>query len=193
MRRHVGDTTRRGPNADDVAEVGRVPQRTAHIAAVRKRNHAASERHTASAGASTTGLSDIVWIARGTKNGIEGLRAETEFRHIRLADDNGTSVFLALNHPAVEVRNEIAMQGGTVRRADSARFVQVFHADREPVQRAEPIPFRERVVRGSGLRHQSLFGNQRDNRVDLGIQAIDLLQVRLHHFARREFFLADQI
>jgi hypothetical protein len=121
------------------------------------------------------------------------LRAEAELRHVGFADDDGAGGLLALHHAAIEVRNKIAVQRRSVGGADARSLVQVFHSDGNAVERPEPLAFGQRFVRCRGLRHQLLFGYVRNHRVDLGIDAIDLLQVRLHQFTRREFFLADEV
>ena len=70
--------------------------------------------------------------------------------------------------------------------------MQILHANRKPVQRPEQMSFGDGFVRGQRLRHQLFFRNQRDNRVDLRIDARDLFQMRLHHFARGNLFVTDR-
>ena len=47
-----------------------------------------------------------------------------------------------------------------------------------------------RLVGLGGVGHR-LFGDERDDGVDLGIDALDLREVRGHHLARRDLLAAD--
>src|SRR2546425_8007115 len=84
------------------------------------------------------------------------------------------------------------MKRRPVRRSNSLRFVKIFHCYGKPVQRAQPFPLRESFVCRGGLRHQLIFRNERDNRINRGIHAMNLLQVSLHEFAGREFFRSEE-
>src|SRR5438270_13502165 len=75
IRRHIRNAARRRANAYHVAEIRRIAQRTAHVAAVRQRNHATRERYRAGSGASPASFDEIVWIARWAKDRVEGLRS----------------------------------------------------------------------------------------------------------------------
>ena len=61
------------------------------------------------------------------------------------------------------------------------------------MQRTKPFAVRQRFVRCCGLRHELLFRNHRDHRIDLCIHPLNLLQVRLHDFACRELLGADRL
>ena len=83
------------------------------------------------------------------------------------------------------------MEGRSKRSADAGGLVQVFHAEWQSVQWAEPFAFGERFVRGQGLGHQLIFRDHGDHGVDFGIHAVDLLEVGLHHFTRRKLLGAE--
>src|SRR5258708_5502496 len=127
------------------------------------------------------------------ENWIECLGAEAPFRHVGLADNNGSGIFFAFHDEAIEIGYVVFVKRRTKSGADALRRMQILHADRKAVQWPFDIAFCGSLVRGESLRHQLLYRNQRDNRVDLGIYPLDLFQVGLHHFARRELFLTDEI
>ena len=183
-RRRIRHAPRRRANANHVAKVGRVAQRTAHITTVRERHHAARQRNRAATCASATSLGQVVRIQRRPENRIERLRTQAPLRHIGFADDNSACFFLALDHQTILIRNIFRVQRRSVCRSNALGKVQIFHAHRKTMQRAKPIPFRDGFVRGQSLRHQLFFRNQRDNRIDLGIDTRDLPEMRLHHLPR---------
>src|SRR5215467_4953388 len=61
-----------------------------------------------------------------------------------------------------------------MRRANSFGRIQVLYANRKPMQWPQPFSFGESFVRSQGLRHQLIFGNQRDNLFFLVKAAISL-------------------
>ncbi len=81
-----GHAARRRPKADDVAERGGIAQRSAGVAAVGDRHHAAGERHRGAAAAAAAGLRQVVRIARRAEDRVERLRPGAELRRVGLAD-----------------------------------------------------------------------------------------------------------
>jgi hypothetical protein len=71
--------------------------------------------------------------------------------------------------------------------------MQILHAHRQTVQRPCKIAFRGCFIRGEGLRHQLIFRNERNDRVNLWIHSLDLFQMRLHHFACGKLLLANEL
>ena len=147
----VGDAAGRRAEADDVAEVGRVAERAAHVTAVGERSHAAGEGGGATTGAAAAGFGEIVWVMRGAEDGVECLGAEAPFRHVGFAEDDGAGSFFTLDDAAIEIGDEVFVKRGTVCGAHAGGFVQVFDGDGEAVQGAEPVAFGEGFVGLDGL------------------------------------------
>ena len=63
--------------------------------------------------------------------------------------------------------------------------------DRQAVQRADVASVGEILVGEPRARHR-LLGDERDDRVDAGVDALDLREVRADDLARRQLLRADQ-
>ena len=70
--------------------------------------------------------------------------------------------------------------------ADTRRFHQILMRDRQTVQRTERSSARLRLVRLARVLSR-LLGDQRHNGIHFRIHPLNLLQVRVHNFARAQF------
>ena len=96
----------------------------------------------------------------------------------------------AVDEQRVEVRNIVFENGGSEGGADALGLDQIFVGDRESVQNASKTALCGSFVEFFGAL-QGLLGNEGDDRVDLGIDALNLLQVRFENFSGGDLFLAQ--
>ena len=76
------------------------------------------------------------------------------------------------------------------RRADAGGVDEILVRDRQAVQRTERAAARLLLVGLRRVGHRPV-GDERDDRVDLRIDALDAREVRRHHLARRELLAPD--
>src|SRR5262249_5116460 len=148
--------------ADDVAEIRRVAERAAHVAAVGERDHAAGHSSRATARTAAAGLGEIVRIMGGTKNFVEGLRAQGKLRYVGFADRNRAGCFLALHEAAVKIRNKVFVERRAESGANACGLVKIFYADWQAVERPKPFTVGKRLIGGQRLAHQLIFRNECD-------------------------------
>jgi hypothetical protein len=86
----------------------------------------------------------------------------------------------------VGVGNVVAEERRPVRRANPLGLDEVLVRDWQSVQRAARLPARELLVGGRGVCHRAIRDECHD-RVDGGVHALDLGEVRLHDLACRHF------
>ncbi len=151
------------PETVDIVPGRRVAQRAHHVRPVGQRQHAGRQRHRRAAGRPAAGARRIVWVHRGAIDRVEGMRAQAEFRHIGLADEDRPRRAHPRRDQLVGLGHEIGQQGRTLGRRDARDIGQILDRDRQPVQRPAP---------GFGIgrprrRHQRVGVLQRDDGVDL--------------------------
>ena len=188
--RKLRDAPDRRPQADHVAEIRRVTQRTAEIGAVGERDHPGRERDGRAAAAPAAGLRSVVRIARRAEDGVERLRAGGELRHVRLPDRDRTGGALPLDDDAVNLWHEVAKERRAEGRAHPARHEEILVGDRESVQRSERVAARLRRVGRARSRERSV-GVQGHDCVEHGIDCRDAREVRGHDLGGRNRFRGD--
>ena len=91
------------------------------------------------------------------------------------------------------MRRYVVLEDSRTERGANARgFHQIFMRDGQTVQGPERGAASLRFV-GSASLLPRLFGHQRDNRIDLWIDALDLLKVGVQCFASAQLLAADQV
>ena len=115
------------------------------------------------------------------------------------APNSGTLVLPMVSAPPFFSRSTInASWSGTKslidRRAEGGahafRRDQIFVRHRQPVERAELVAVGDGAVGAVGQRERLVVRNARDDRVHRRVDARDLIEMGLHHLARRESLLA---
>ena len=89
-------------------------------------------------------------------------------------------------------RHVIAVEPRSARRADAGRVDQILVRDRQPVQHAERAATCGLLVRARRV-GQRAFGHQRDDGVDLGVDALDPRQMRRHDVAGGHLLAAQTL
>ena len=79
----------------------------------------------------------------------------------------------------------VAVDRRAVGGAQATRIEQVFVGDRQPIEQAARQASRPPVVRRARRRQYLLARDVGDDRVDLGIDAVNLREVGFHHLDRR--------
>src|SRR6185295_14725625 len=92
----------------------------------------------------------------------------------------------------VAAGHEIAIYQRAERRAQAARQTQILDRHRHAVQRADLAAAREPAIGCGGFRAQFATRTQRDDRVDLTIQLLDLRQVRVEYLEGRQLAAREQ-
>ena len=109
---------------------------------------------------------------------------------VAFADDDGARFFQLPHAHGVRRRDVIGEEARPLRRQDARGIDDVLDADRHAVQRAAvaaalDLAFRlGRVLAGLVRAHG-------DERVELGVQRLDLPQMRVHHLARGDLPALD--
>ena len=163
--------------AVDVAEGGRIAQRTHRVGAVRERHQARRQRGRRAAARPAGGLRQIVGIARHAADGIEAVRSQAEFGRVGLADQDRAGGPDARGKQFVLVGYMIAEDRRAVRGANARGLDQILDGEGQAVQR----PLVGCCVSRSRLRQQIIAWAKRDDRVDGGIDAVDAVEERRHH------------
>ena len=133
----------------------------------------------------------IVRIQRRTEHRVEGLRSRAELRRVRLADDDRAGVTEPLDEQRILGRHEIPVDRRPECRPDPVGGLQILVRDRQAVQRPD-LPAVGQVFIGEPRALHRLIGDQRDDGVDAGIDALDLREVGADHVPRRQLLGADQ-
>ena len=127
----------------------------------------------------------IVGIQRRAEHWIERLGTGAEFRRVRLADADRAGGANPFDQQRVFGRHEVGENRRAERRANALGRLEILVRDRKTVQRANGFVARERFIRRRGSRHR-LLGYQRDDRVDLGVDAFDFGKMSADHVPRRQ-------
>ena len=190
----VGTRPGDGPEADDIAEAGRVAQRAAEVAAVGDREHAAGQRHRRAAAAAAAGLASG---RRGCS-----VAPKTALKVCEPAPNSGVLVLPIVIAPArlQPLDDERVLRRARSRgRSASRRWCGCPWSARGPCGRSgSPCSGPTASPRASAASARARpasasLRQQRDDRVDLRVDALDLRQVRLHHLGHGGAARADQL
>ena len=168
-----------------------VAQRAAEVGAVGDGDHAGGQRDGGAAATAPATAAQVVGVARRAEDGVEGVRARPEFGRVALAQDDRTGGAQALDDEVVLVGHVVGVDGRAEGRADARRRDEVLDHDGQPVQRARRPARGEGGVGAIGV-GQGALGEERADRVDARIDALDLVEVRLDDLAGRKLASADQ-
>ena len=130
-------------------------------------------------------------VARRAEHFVVGLRAEAEFRHVGLADDDGAGGAHALDDVAVLLRHEIGEDARAEGGAQALRQRQVLDRDRQAEQRPGLGAAGKPEVGGLGLGKDFCAPAQRDDRIDRAVDGLDAVEKCADDFDHRDAALAD--
>jgi hypothetical protein len=126
----------RRPQRKSVVVGGGVADRTGIVAAVGHRQHARRERDCGPSAAAAGGAAHIIGVERRAEDRIEGLRSQSEFRGIGLADQDRARLLHLFHELGVAVRHPVAEQRRAERRAKALGRRQILDGQRKAVQPA---------------------------------------------------------
>ena len=127
---------------------------------------------------------------RRAEHGVERVRSGAELRRVRLAERDRAGRADARDDERVLRRDVVSIERRTERRANAGRGDEILVRDRQSVQRTERPAARLLLVGLRRVGHRAV-GDERDDRVDLRIDALDAREVRGHDVARRDLLLAN--
>ena len=185
--RRGGDPPSRRLEAEDAATGGGNPDRAASVGAVGERHEPRRERRRGpSAGAAGRALR-VPGVPGVAVELRLGERDRAELRGVRLAEDDEAGVAQPADDRGVEVGDVVGERATRVRRSDAFRRGQVLDRNRDAVKRAS-------VVRGIGSPRVSERPPRRDGdeRVQLGIEPLDSLEVELGELDRGDVSVPDE-
>jgi hypothetical protein len=115
---HVGDVRDgpdrhppgRWPQADRIAEAGRVAKRPAQVAAVGQADHPRGERRRRAPAAAARAPAEVVGVPGGAEHGIDGVRPRAELGRVRLAQADRPGRGHPLHDERVAVGNMLSKQ-----------------------------------------------------------------------------------
>ena len=191
VARGIGHAADGGAEADDIAPGGGIAERAAGVGAAGDGHHAAGERDRCTAGGAAAGFREVVGIVGCAEDTVEGLRAGTELGDVGFAEEDGAGGAHARDEQVVLGGDVVLEEGRAEGGADAGGFDEVLVGDGQTVQRTEGFATRLHLV-GAGCGCGCLVGDERDDGVDLRIDAIDLLEVLGKSFASRKLLGADQ-
>ncbi len=190
-RFRIGYTADRRAEAGDVAEGGGVAEGASHVGTTGDGDEAAGQRDGGAAGRSAAGLRQIVGIAGGAEDPVEGLGPGAEFRGVGFAESNGAGQTHALDDEVVFGGDVILEERGAEGGTDAAGFHEVLVGNREAVKRAQLL-FVSLFLVGGRSRGGGHLRYEGDDGVDLRVDAADLFEVFGEGLARRESAGADE-
>ncbi|MNQ78691.1 hypothetical protein D3C85_936120 [compost metagenome] len=190
-RRPMGHAALGRAQAEHVVEGCGVAQRPHHVAAVGHRQHAQGQGHGGAAAAAAGTQAWVIGVAGGAEHVVVALRAQAEFRHVGLADKDCAAGPHARHTDGVVLGHLFGEQRRAHRGADAGGGGQILHGLGHAVHPAQPLAAGQLSVALVGLGQQLLGRLQGHDRVDLGVVAFDLRQIRLHHFAAGKLTRTD--
>ncbi len=185
VERVGGHQAGRGPQPDQPAERGRVPDAGREVGTVRERDHRGGHGRGGPAAAAARGQPGVIRVAGGAEDRVERLRPGTELRRVRLPDHHRAGSLEQRDVRRVEGRHVAGEDRRPVRGPDPGRLGQVLDRDRQPVQRAGELAAGGPRVQ-AGRDGPGLLGGERDNRVDRGVDRVDPGQRGLEQLGGRQ-------
>src|SRR5881396_4447607 len=164
------------PPVSDPVATGTSPQARADCRAARR---------------TAAGFRQVVRIARRTENLVKGLRSRAKLRGVGLANGDRSGATHAFDNQIVFGGNVVFIQQRSKGRADTTGFHQVLVRDRKTMQWSQGLFARLHLIGLRGVRGGH-FRDQSNDRIDLRIHPLDLLQMHGQRFARRQLLGADQ-
>ncbi len=189
VRRHEAEA---GAKPEDVVPAGRIAQASAVVAAVGDRQHAQRERDRGAAAAAAGGPRLIVGVAGRAIDGIVGVRAQAEFGHVGLADEDRAGAAHPLHHDAISRRNEVREDARAHRHRHALDGREILHGEREAVQRPPQLAARQLCIALARLRQQGGAVLQRDDGVDPRVEPLDVVEMGGHDLDARDAPRADR-
>ncbi len=150
------------------------------VGAVRQRHHVGRKRHGRAAGTSARRPAAIIGVQRRAEDGIVGVRAKTEFRHIGLADEDGPGLAQPCHHRAISFRDMVAEERRALGGRQARHVLQVFHGNRQAVQGTDGAAARQDFVMLPRFGHQAGAVDAGDDGVDLRVHRIDPVEEGFH-------------
>jgi hypothetical protein len=129
-------------------------------------------------------------VERRAEDGVEGVGARGELRHVGLPDRDRPGRPDALDDQLVGVGHVVGEQRGPVRRPPPPDVVGVLERERETVQGAECVAPGRRLVRSLGAVAGAVLV-QTDDGVELRVAVGDALQVEVEQLARGDLHGPD--
>ena len=174
--------------ADNAAKTRRLADRPARVRAERERRHSRRYRRRRTAGRAAGNAIGVPRIGGFRESGIFRRGAHRKFVHIETPENDGTGFFQIGNDGRIVGRNKIFEH---FRRAGT--FLPgngdiVFDGDGNAVERAECRSRSTAGVGGVGLRERVGFVHGK-KRADFSVRCANAVELRLHEFARGDFFL----
>ena len=119
-------------------------------------------------------------------NLVEGMRAQTQFRNVGLADDDRASRLDTLRNDLVVLWHH-TLEQRTPKVAWKAKHMRsVFNRMRYPMQPAHGFTACQLRVTRISLSKQIIIGRQMNQRVVMWIQTMNPSQIGLHHLTARQ-------
>jgi len=188
----VRHAARRGAQPIHVVEGRRRTQRPHHVGPVGHRQHAQRHRHARAAAAAAGRTDRVEGIARNAVDRVVGMAAQAELGAVGAPDEQRPAGPHPFVHDGVGLRDLPRVNGRALGGDHTARRRDVFGRLREPVQRPQPGAARQLRVEFAGLRPQGVAVLHGHDRVDRGIEAVDLRQAGLQDFHARYLARLDR-
>src|SRR5208283_6173263 len=150
------------------------------------------ERDCRAAAAAAAGLRLIVRVERSAKDGIVGLRSQAKLRDVCFPDNYPARKPDSLDHDRVRSRNKIFEQWRAHRGANAPGRLEILDRMRKAVHPAKMLAASQLRVASFGLVEQMLTRQKRNDRVDARVQAIDVIEIRVHHLDARDPLRLDR-
>ena len=185
-----GNSPLRRLDGDDAIAMGRPAQRAADVVAMADRADAGRDRRARAAGRAAAGDGLVPRIEGQAMQRIVGEGAERKFRRVGQAEHDGAGLLQVAHHGRIRRRDKAHLRRHAVR-IGAAFVVDVFlDGDRHAVQRWKIGALGAGAVGGAGSLDR--FGREiDDNGVELRIDRVHALDMRLDGFLRRNRAVAD--
>jgi len=151
------------------------------IASVRDRQHAERDRDRGASARPARGPGLVVGVQRRPEDRVVGLRAEAEFGHVRLADQDGAARAHPFDHGRVRVGDGIGEDRRPLRVRETGCGREILDGLRNAVQGAAAAASRNLFVPLARFGQQGIAIPQGHDGVDDRVEPLDPGERRRHH------------
>jgi hypothetical protein len=168
-----------------IVPASRIAQAAHEIRTIRHRQQTMCECDRRTTTAAACAHAGVPRIASGAMNLVEGMRAQSQFRNIGLADDDRASRLDTLSDDLVVLWHYTLQQRASKVTRETNHMCSVFNRMRYAVQPAHGFTARQLCITCIRLFEQIFICSEMNQRVIAWIQTMNARQIGLHHLTTR--------
>ncbi|KAF1035343.1 MAG: hypothetical protein GAK34_03411 [Delftia tsuruhatensis] len=184
-------TPKRRSETKHIIECRRRTQRSHHVRAIGHGQHAQRHRHRRPAAAAACRSRRIEGIARGPVDRVVGMPAQAELGRIAACHEERTACAHALEHHAIGLRQLVREDRRSLGRDHACGRHDVLGSLRKAVQRPQALAARQQRIQLAGAAAQPVPVQRSHQRIDHGVEPVDLRAVGIQHFQAGQLAAVD--